>query len=95
MHVTLRWYMEGSALGDAMEKNVPEIKKLITDVPGFIAYYAFRNGNSVTSVTVCQDKAGTDETTRRAAAWVKDNVDASKIKPPAINEGDTFVQFNK
>jgi len=95
MHVTLRWYQEGTALGEAMEKNTAAIEQLIRGVPGFISYYAFRNGGTVTSVTVCQDKAGTDESSRRAAAWVKENVAAGAVNPPAINEGDTFVQFNK
>ena len=27
------------------------------------------------TVTICQDKAGTDESSRRAADWVKENVD--------------------
>ena len=94
MHVTMRYYTGASALGEAMAAKTDEIRKLITDVPGFIAYYAIRNGDVVTSVTVCQDKAGTDETTKRAAAWVKENVKGG-VNPPAINEGDTFVQFNK
>ncbi len=45
------------------------------------------------TVTVCDDKAGTDESSRRAAEWVKENVDAS-VDPPAITEGDTFLQFS-
>ncbi|HVD60061.1 MAG TPA: hypothetical protein VNC11_04255 [Gemmatimonadaceae bacterium] len=94
MHVTLRWYQEGSALADAIRKNTAEVKKIISDVPGFISYYGFTNGNTYTSVTVCQDKAGTDESTRRAAAWVKENVPEG-IQPPAINEGDTMIGFNK
>jgi hypothetical protein len=85
--------MEGTALADAMMKSQDEIKQLVSTVPGFVAYYAFRAGNSVTSVTICKDKAGTDESTRRAATWVKENVAAGAVKPPAINEGDTFVQF--
>ena len=94
MHITMRWYQSASALGDAMAANTAEIEKIIKGVPGFIAYYALRNGDTVTSITVCQDKAGTDESTRRAAAWVKENVKGA-IAPPAINEGDTFVSFTK
>jgi len=94
MHVTLRWYAGASALADAMAAKTDDVKKLITTVPGFIAYYAIRDGDSVTSVTVCQDKAGTDETTKRAAAWVKENVKGG-VAPPRINQGDAFISFNK
>jgi hypothetical protein len=90
----MRYYTAASALGDAMAANTDAIRQLITTVPGFVAYYAIRNGDVVTSVTVCQDKAGTDETTKRAGVWVKENVKGG-VSAPAINEGDTFVSFNK
>jgi hypothetical protein len=45
------------------------------------------------TVTVCEDKAGTDESSRRAAAWVKENVSAM-ANPPVITEGSTVLQFN-
>jgi hypothetical protein len=45
------------------------------------------------TVTVCEDKAGTDESSRRAAEWVKENVSAT-ANPPAITEGNTVLQFS-
>ena len=94
MHVTMRYYTGASALGDAMAAKTDEVRDLITTVPGFIAYYAIRNGDVVTTVTVCKDKAGTDESTKRARAWVQENVKGG-VNPPGINEGDTFVSFSK
>jgi hypothetical protein len=44
------------------------------------------------TVTACDDKAGTDESSKRAAGWVKENVSAS-VDPPEITEGSTFLQF--
>jgi hypothetical protein len=62
-------------------------------VPGFVSYTAFRSGDGGTTVTVCQDKTGTDESSRRAAEWVKENVN-SMANPPVITEGSTVLQFN-
>jgi hypothetical protein len=45
------------------------------------------------TVTVCQDKAGTDESSRRAAEWVKENISAS-ANPPVITEGGTVAHFS-
>jgi hypothetical protein len=45
------------------------------------------------TVTVCEDKAGTDESSRRASEWVKENVSPT-ANPPAITEGDTVLQFS-
>ena len=95
MYVTLRWYAGAAALADAMSAKSGEVEKLIRGVPGFVAYYALRDGDNVTSITVCEDKAGTDESTRRAAAWVKENVKQGAVSPPRISEGKPFITFSK
>jgi hypothetical protein len=43
-------------------------------------------------VTVCEDKAGTDESSRRAAEWVEENVSVP-VDPPTITEGSTILHF--
>jgi hypothetical protein len=55
-------------------------------------YAAFSTDGGGTTVTVCQDKSGTDESSRRAAEWVKENV-STTVDPPAITEGSTILQF--
>jgi hypothetical protein len=94
MHVVVRSYsgQGASDLFDAMEQRQEDVRELISGVPGFISYAAFRTDAGVKTVTVCDDKAGTDESSSRAAAWIGDNVDAS-VDPPEIAEGDTFIQF--
>jgi len=69
-----------------------EVTALISGVPGFVSYAAVRDGDGGVTVTVCEDKAGTDESSRRAAEWVKENVNTT-IDPPTITEGDTVLQF--
>jgi len=44
-------------------------------------------------VTVCETQAGTQESTRRASDWVKQNLTGASIAAPQITEGETFVQF--
>jgi hypothetical protein len=94
MHTTIRHYGGGGAkdLFDALESHEREVRELISGVPGFVSYTAFRVGAGGTTVTVCQDKSGTDESTRRAAAWVADNVAAS-VDAPSITEGDALLRF--
>jgi len=58
-----------------------------------VSYTASRNGEGGLTVTVCQDKNGTEESSRRAAEWVKENIGAT-ANPPAITEGSTVVHFN-
>jgi hypothetical protein len=96
MYVVVRSYSgEGaSELFDLLGQRTEDIKNLIGGVPGFVSYAAVRTGaDSGVTVTVCQDKAGTDESSRRAAEWVKDNV-SSPGNPPVVTEGGTVLQFS-
>src|SRR5207249_3912074 len=94
MYVVVRSYSEqgASALFDLLGEREDDVKTLIGGVPGFVSYAAFRSGDGGMTVTICQDKAGTDESSRRAAEWVKENVNTT-VDPPAITEGSTVLQF--
>ena len=94
MHVVVRHYSgEGSSeLFNLMEQRTEDIKELISGVPGFVHYSAVRGNGGGTTVTVCQDKDGTDESTRRAKTWISENLDTA-ITPPTIDEGDTVIEF--
>ena len=50
-------------------------------------------GDGGVTVTVCEDKAGTHESSRRAAEWVSANVSAT-VDPPAMTEGETILHFS-
>jgi hypothetical protein len=95
MYAVVRSYsgQGASELFDQLEQRNGEVKDLIGGVPGFVSYAAFRNSEGGVTVTVCQDKAGTDESSRRAAEWVKENVSAM-ASAPVITEGSTVVYFN-
>jgi hypothetical protein len=95
MHAVVRSYSGpgASELFDLLGQREEEVKNLIGGVPGFVSYTAFRSGDGGITVTVCQDKTGTDESSRRAAEWVKENV-SSAANPPVITEDSTVLQFN-
>jgi hypothetical protein len=94
MFVVVRSYSGQGAreLFDLLGERQDDVKDLIGGVPGFVSYAAFRSGDGGMTVTVCQDKDGTDESSRRAAEWVKENVSTS-VSPPSITEGDTVLHF--
>ena len=86
-------FSAASELFDQLEQRNDEVKDLIGGVPGFVSYTAFRTDEGGSTVTVCEDKTGTDESSRRAAEWVKENVSAT-ANPPVITEGSTVVHFH-
>ena len=93
MYVVVRGYSEqgASALFDLLGQREEDVKALISGVPGFVSYAAFRSGDGGMTVTICQDKAGTDESSRRAAEWVRENV-STTVDPPAVTQGSTVLQ---
>lgn len=94
MHTVIRRYTGDGAdeLFTQMEELESEVKELIEGVPGFISYTAFRTADGGTTVTVCEDKAGTDESSRRAADFVRDRISV-KVAPPTVIEGDSVLRF--
>ena len=106
VYVVIRSYSgEGaSELFDLLAKREEDVKKVISGVPGFVSYVAFRaegggedwgpgpGAASGMTVTVSQDKAGADESTRRAADWVEENV-STPVRRLQITEGSTVLRF--
>ena len=94
MYAVTRMYTGASSLIDAIGRRSKEVENVIGSVPGFVAYYAIKSGGSLTTVTVCEDQAGVDETTRRAAAWVRENVADANISAPSVSSGEVFVSLS-
>lgn len=94
MYAVVRTYSgQGAAdLFDLLGQRGEDVRALMSEVAGFVSYAAVRTGDGGVTVTVCQDKAGTDESSRRAADWVKDNVSAT-VDRPAITEGEAVLHF--
>lgn len=93
MYVVVRSYSgeDASEVFDLIEQRIDEAKELISDVPGFVSYTAFRTEDGGTAVTVCQDKEGTDASIRVAAKWVLENVSATPPVPKVV-EGTTVAR---
>ena len=95
MHAVIRRYRGASALNDLLAQRSQDIEQLLRDIPGFVAYYAIRDGDELATVTVCQDQAGTQESSRRAAEWVRQNLTGGSVGAPEITEGEVFIQFSR
>ena len=93
MYVVIRRWGNAPALAEAMTARSQEVEELLRGVPGFVAYYALRHGDALSTITVCSDQAGTQESTRRAGEWVRQNLAGTAMAAPEITEGETFLQF--
>jgi hypothetical protein len=65
---------------------------LISQVPGFVAYYWVDAGGGVmTSTSIFQDQTGAQESNRRAADYVRQNLAQLLPKPPQITAGEVVA----
>jgi len=70
------------------ENFVPTVQ----EVRGFHGYYLLRAGNKdILSIGVFEDKTGADESTRRAADFVKKDPLKDQLGSPEILEGELLV----
>jgi quinol monooxygenase YgiN len=90
MHVAIRRYHTDPASVDAVMQQVNEgFIPIIKDADGFLAYYALKAGSDeVATVSIFEDQAGAEESSRRAADWVRQNLAALLPDPPEITAGE-------
>jgi len=90
MHGVLRQYTLDA-------KNVAEIVRriaaggvpIIKAIPGFVAYAITDAGHGqLVTYSVYETKASAEESTRKAAAWVKENIASMLPNPPRVLEGE-------
>ncbi len=95
MHAVIRTYSGKGAkeLFDLLEKRKSDVESLIHSVKGFIGYSLIRTGEGGISVTVCQDKAGTDESMQRAKDWIGTNASDIGASAPKVSEGAVILQL--
>ena len=92
-HVVVRVYEDSGPLIGVLREREGEVRDIMTSVPGFVMYGIMDTGGGAVSVTVCEDRAGTDESIARAARWIKTNLPDARIDPPRILQGEAVVRF--
>ena len=70
MHATIRNYSGGPRSPTRSPSTRTTIRELLTGIDGFRAYYVVRDGDGATTISVFDDQAGAEESTRAAAQWV-------------------------
>jgi hypothetical protein len=93
MYAVIRRYTDAGKLIDVMERKPQEVEQVLTSVPGFVSYHAIRDGDTLVTISVCKDERGAEATTRRAAAWVRDNVGPDAVGAPEVTVGEAFINL--
>lgn len=89
MQAVIRKYSgKGAAeLLDLLDQRKSEIEATMRSVPGFVSYTLARSETGGFSVTICQDQAGIDDSTRRARDWIAQNARGISVAAPEVVAG--------
>ncbi len=94
MYTVIRSFTGAPTLADDLSKRNKDIETEIRSIPGFIAYYLVKTSDGIASVTVCETQAGCDESTKRAANWLRQNMPQLSLAPPTIISGELAFKFS-
>ena len=94
MHVTIRRYSGNPELADALVARESEVRDIITGIGGFQAYYLIRGTDGdATSISVFDSESGGEESSRRAAEWLRQNLPDMSVSPPEVTAGEVVISF--
>jgi hypothetical protein len=95
MHAVVRIYSGKGAkeLFDLLEKRKADAEKVMRGVKGFVSYALVRTADGGYSISVCKDKAGTDESVQKARDWIRDNASNIGASAPKISEGSVILHL--
>ncbi len=95
MHAVVRTYSGQGAntLFNLLEQRKAEVERIIRGVIGFHSYTLISTDDGGVTITVCQDKAGTDESMRVARDWIHENAEDLGLSPPSVSEGSVVLHL--
>ena len=92
MYATVRSYAgSNSKLVDALVENEDEVKRIISEIDGFRAYYLLRTADGAVSVSVYDDEAGAEVDASSAGAWIRENLPDVSVAAPTVSAGEVVI----
>lgn len=94
MHGVLRDYRLDAENIDEVVRRVAEGGvPILKAIPGFVSYTMMDAGHGhLVTYSAYESKTGTEESTKRAAAWVKENIASMLPNPPRVLEGQVRLR---
>jgi hypothetical protein len=95
MHAVVRNYTGPGAkkLVDLLEARTSDVSAIMKPIKGFVSYSFVRSEEGGMSITICNDKEGTDESSRAASNWVKQNASDTGVGLPKVSEGNLVIHI--
>src|SRR4028119_1850366 len=94
MYAAIRRYQVDPGSVDEVTRGINEdFLPIIKEVSGFQAYYAVDGGDGrLATVSVFEDQAGAEESTRKAGDYIRRNMASLLPNPPEVLQGEVVAQ---
>ena len=96
MHTVVRNYAGKGAkeLLALLDQHKAELDGIFRGIKGFVSYVAVKTDSGSFTVTVCETKAGTDESVAKAREWLVRNGASLGLAAPTIAEGAVTMRIS-
>ncbi|HET9898241.1 MAG TPA: hypothetical protein VFQ44_25210 [Streptosporangiaceae bacterium] len=92
MYAVVRRYNGVTDPEEAGRRVQDDFVRILREVPGFVAYYWVDAGDGVMlSASVFQDESGEEESTKKAAEYVRANLESLLPNPPQVTAGQVVA----
>lgn len=92
MYAVIRTYTF-SDTGEVRRLVEEEFIPIVGEIPGLISYYLVEGEEGrLSSVTICEEPRGVEESTERAADWVRDRLSSLLISGPEVMMGEVTFE---
>ena len=96
MYATVRRYEGVTDPAEATRRVNEGFIQIVSQMPGFVAYYWIDAGAGVmVSTSVFQDQASAEESNKKAADYVRENLVSVLPNPPEITAGKVVASKAK
>ena len=94
MFASIRKYNGAPTLVEELLKKQDDVKNVLRPIKGFHAYYLLKTSDGAVSMTVCEDRAGAEESNRVASTWLKDKLPTFATRAPEVTTGEVQIHLN-
>jgi hypothetical protein len=93
MYASIRTSADAPELAGQLASRKDEVEELISTIPGFRGYFLVETDGGCATVSLFDDAAGAEESTRRAKQWLADHANEITSPPMTLWSGDVLAQF--
>ena len=96
MYASIRRYTGADPrFWEQIQQQRSSLEAAFRQVRGFQSWYLVRTGDGLTTITLCDDQAGADESVQVAANWLRDNMPGLLAGQPEVSNGEVTLHFSE